>query len=64
MQVINGIAFLMVLLINGFSATTSVGKSTDLGYITDKAKLSIAPDGWAFSIWGIIYSLIGCFTIY
>ena len=35
MQVINGIAFLMVLLINGFSATTSVGKSTDLGYITD-----------------------------
>ena len=64
MQIMNGIAFLLVILINGFSAAASAGKNTDLGYITDKANLAIAPDSWAFSIWGIIYALIGCFTIY
>ena len=24
----------------------------------------IGPDGWAFSIWGVIYGLLGSFAIY
>ncbi len=64
MQILNGIAFLIVLLINGFSTVTSAGKNTDLVYITHKANFALSPDDWAFSIWGLIYTLIGCFSIY
>ena len=35
-----------------------------LGVITDEWDLKIAPDGYAFSIWGLIYSLLGIFMIY
>jgi hypothetical protein len=35
-----------------------------LAVITDENDLKIAPAGYAFSIWGVIYSLLGVFMIY
>jgi|TARA_B110000285_G_scaffold195272_1_gene225456 translocator protein len=32
--------------------------------ITDENDLKIAPAGYAFSIWGVIYSLLGVFMVY
>jgi hypothetical protein len=32
--------------------------------VTDYWNLPVDPDGWAFSIWGLIYTLLGFFTFY
>jgi len=32
--------------------------------ITDEWDIKISPAGWAFSIWGVIYSLLGGFVYY
>lgn len=35
-----------------------------MGEITAEWDTRIAPSGYAFSIWGLIYSLLGCFAVY
>ena len=50
---------------NGFSAAgldESIFKS--LGDITDEMDLRIAPASYAFSIWGLIYTLMAIFVVY
>ena len=49
------------MLLNGLSP---VIMPNDLSEITDGVDSLIAPDGYAFSIWGLIYSLLGVFTVY
>lgn len=36
----------------------------DIGEISRETSSKIAPAGWAFSIWGLIYLLTGSFTVY
>lgn len=49
------------MLLNGLSP---VIMPNSLTYITDTVDVLIAPDGYAFSIWGLIYSLLGVFVVY
>ena len=49
------------MLLNGLSP---VIMPKSLSEITDGVDSLIAPDGYAFSIWGLIYSLLGVFTVY
>lgn len=61
LQVTNVGAFGVAMLLNGLSP---VIMPNSLSEITDGVDSLIAPDGFAFSIWGLIYSLIGIFVIY
>lgn len=49
------------MLFNGF-ATQVAQKS--LGGITDQWNIANSPAGYAFSIWGIIYTLLAFYTVY
>ena len=46
---------------NAFSAIYSKHSLPD---ITAEWDLRITPAGWAFSIWGLIYSLLAIFVVY
>ena len=54
-------AYIICIAANGYSA---VFASNPLDKITDEWDIKIAPAGWAFSIWGLIYTLIGGFVFY
>ena len=58
---INVIGFIICVLLNYLS---QIYFPKSLGVITDEWDLRIAPADYAFSIWGIIYSLLGTFMIY
>lgn len=45
-------SFILALIING-TIGVKTGKTT-----SDKYHLSITPPSWAFSIWGIIFSIL------
>lgn len=61
MQVLNVVAFGICLTMNG---TSQQFMPMSLRQITDYWDTRIDPAGYAFSIWGLIYSLLGIFTIY
>ena len=60
---INLIVFLITLIINYLTASGLInGMSQKV--VSNKYNTLITPAGFAFSIWGIIYSLIGISLIY
>jgi hypothetical protein len=61
LQIINVMAFGFAMFWNGLSP---VIMPASLSEITDAVDSLIAPAGYAFSIWGLIYSLLGVFVIY
>jgi hypothetical protein len=61
---INIIAFALTVLVNGLAGSTTIlgGKST--AEISDANPTLITPAGYVFSIWGIIYILLGIFVVF
>jgi len=57
LRVGNVVSFVLCL-----AANATVGK--DIGKVSRNYTTNISPDGWAFSIWGLIYIMITCFVIY
>ena len=53
---LNVLSFVAALGTNGFAGGS-------IGTISRKYDNNIVPDGWAFSIWGIIYTLLLGFVI-
>eukprot|EP01063_Lacrimia_lanifica_P010405 TRINITY_DN1711_c0_g1_i1.p1 TRINITY_DN1711_c0_g1~~TRINITY_DN1711_c0_g1_i1.p1 ORF type:complete len:305 (+),score=82.48 TRINITY_DN1711_c0_g1_i1:42-956(+) len=53
----NAVAFVAALLLNYLG-----GRNT--GAISDKYESYITPAGYAFSIWGVIYTLLLCFVVW
>jgi hypothetical protein len=53
---VNVLSFVAALGTNGFAGGS-------IGTISRKYENDIVPDGWAFSIWGIIYTLLLGFVI-
>ena len=53
---LNVVSFVAALGTNGFAGGS-------IGTISRKYSNDIVPDGWAFSIWGIIYTLLLGFVI-
>lgn len=49
------------MICNGLS---NVVMPTSLSVINDEQDVGVAPAGWTFSIWGVIYSLLAVFTVY
>ena len=54
-------AYALAMLLNGLAP---IILPADLGTITDEVNVAINPAGYAFSIWGLIYTLLGVFTVY
>ncbi|XP_031558048.1 uncharacterized protein LOC116294562 [Actinia tenebrosa] len=64
LSVLSLIAYILTLILNGF-ATPNVrpgflndlyGNNLSTGDVSDKYSTEITPAGWAFSIWGVIYT--------
>ena len=60
----NILAFALTVLVNGLAGSTTIlgGKLTS--EISDANPTLITPAGYVFSIWGVIYILLGIFVIY
>lgn len=61
---INIIAFALTVLVNGLAGSTKIlgGKLT--AEISDANPTLITPAGYVFSIWGVIYILLGIFVVF
>jgi translocator protein len=59
----NIVAFIVTLIVNGLSNTTLIGGNTT-AEISNRNPTLITPAGYVFSIWGIIYVLLGVFLVY
>jgi hypothetical protein len=60
----NVVAFVLTVLVNGLAGSTTIigGKLTS--EISDANPTLITPAGYVFSIWGIIYVLLGIFVVF
>ncbi|HKK82988.1 MAG TPA: hypothetical protein VJ958_02040 [Atribacterota bacterium] len=63
LQVINILAFLAVLVVNGLANALPIGGNTT-GDISAFYPNLFVPAGLTFSIWGVIYLALGIFVIY
>jgi translocator protein len=61
LQILNVSGFLIAMVFNGASQAVMPYSLSD---ITNQWDARIDPAGYAFSIWGLIYSLLGVFTVY
>ncbi|WP_114749963.1 TspO/MBR family protein [Pleomorphovibrio marinus] len=61
--IINTITFALTLGAN-FIAGAGVGEIPSVGEISDQYPSLLTPAGYAFSIWGIIYLMLGAFLVY
>ena len=59
----NALFFLGVILVNTLSVTLPIGGNST-SEISDMYKTYLTPAGYAFSIWSVIYLLLGGFVIY
>jgi hypothetical protein len=61
---LNILAFVIMVIVNGLAGSTTIigGKTT--AQISDANPTLITPAGYVFSIWGIIYVLLGIFVVF
>jgi hypothetical protein len=64
MKWLNILAFALTVLVNGLAGSTTIlgGKTT--AEVSDANPTLITPAGYVFSIWGIIYVLLGIFVVF
>lgn len=61
---LNILAFLFTIVVNGLAGSTTIIGSTNTAQVSDANPTLITPAGYVFSIWGIIYILLGVFVIF
>jgi len=61
---VNILAFILMVLVNSLAGSTTIlgGKFTN--EISDANPTLITPAGYVFSIWGVIYILLGVFVVF
>lgn len=59
----NIIAFMFTILVNSLAGSTTLIGGVNTAQISDSNFTLITPAGYVFSIWGIIYVLLGVFVI-
>jgi benzodiazapine receptor len=60
----NIIAFVLTVIANGLAGSTTLIGGVNTAQISDSNPTLITPAGYVFSIWGIIYVLLGIFVIF
>jgi benzodiazapine receptor len=61
---LNVIAFILTVLVNGLAGSTTIIGGQNTAQISDTNPTLITPAGYVFSIWGVIYVLLGLFVIF
>jgi translocator protein len=57
-------AFALTVLVNGLAGSTTIIGGRNTAQISDANPTLITPAGYVFSIWGVIYVLLGVFAVY
>ena len=60
----NIIAFVFTVIVNSLAGSTTLIGGVNTAQISDSNLTLITPAGYVFSIWGIIYVLLGIFVIF
>jgi len=61
---LNIIAFILVIIVNSLAGSTTLIGGQNTASVSDSNPTLITPAGYVFSIWGVIYLLLGVFVIY
>ena len=61
---LNIVAFLSMVLVNGLAGSTTLIGGKNTAQISNSNPTLITPAGYVFSIWGIIYLLLGVFVVF
>ena len=61
---LNIVAFVLTVLVNGLAGSTTIIGGKNTAQISDANPTLITPAGYVFSIWGIIYILLGVFAVF
>jgi len=61
---LNILAFLFTVLVNGLAGSTTILGGKNTAQISDLNPTLITPAGYVFSIWGVIYILLGVFVVF
>ena len=61
--VVNLLGWVAVVTVNGLANAIPFNGQTT-GDVINKDPIYFQPDGWVFTIWGLIYGLLGGFVIY
>lgn len=61
---LNILAFLFTILVNGLAGSTTILGGKNTSQISDANPTLITPAGYVFSIWGVIYILLGVFVVF
>ncbi len=56
--------FILTVIVNSLAGSTTLIGGQDTAAISDNNPTLITPAGYVFSIWGIIYFLLGIFVVY
>lgn len=60
----NVVAFVLTVMINGLAGSTTLLGGVNTAEISNANPTLITPAGYVFSIWGIIYVLLGVFVVF
>jgi TspO/MBR family len=60
----NIIAFVLTIMVNGLAGSTTILGGKNTAQISDANPTLITPAGYVFSIWGVIYVLLGIFVVF
>ena len=61
---INILAFVLTVLVNGLAGSTTILGGKNTAQISDTNPTLITPAGYVFSIWGIIYIMLGILVVF
>ncbi len=61
---LNIVAFVAMVVVNGLAGSTVIIGGKNTAQISDTNPTLITPAGYVFSIWGVIYILLGIFVFY
>jgi len=61
---LNIMTFLFTVLVNGLAGSTTILGGKNTAQISDANPTLITPAGYVFSIWGVIYILLGIFVVF
>src|SRR4030065_2516813 len=64
LKVANIISFVLTVAVNGLAGSTTILGGKNTAQISDANPTLVTPAGYVFSIWGVIYILLGVFVVY
>ena len=64
LRIANPLSFVIAAVVNGLSSTGVLSRGTGVGDVSDNNPTLITPASFAFSIWGVIYTLLAAFCLW